>query len=515
MTINDAFLGTYYFWWTNLTYLPAFFFILILACLSPYFNRVNISLWLLGCIIFTIYPTELLDYLVINASDKIHEYSDYGLNILLSNTLNRYHPCVFYISVAALFSSLIHHFRFDFHILAQTASFTRPTHIHTSELFVPVLNFLALWMGSWWALQEGTWGGWWNWDPSEMFGLLGGLLGLAFFHSRKTLLNPLVSLHRTLLAAIVFISTYFFIQLNFDLVSHNFGSKFFFFFNNNLFFLEIISLGSVFGLYVLWNTFISHKNSINWIDTTNKAPQTLYLYPKSSILVLIALWFIWSYKQLLNYFLWNFFELNTLNFSFTLLPINTLLVGFACIWFIRFSISNISLIAVMPFNVSWPSETLLWWLQYTSTVRAYHSLLITFTLLSLITNSFMLTTWNFNCPAHWYVFSTYVELKSYHLFVTDNVTIEFLESWTTLASPLVTSWSTFSSSNTPLINLFSLELLNFQAQNRYQLGGLYTTIFLDLELPLVSSLNLFFLIGFSIWTFKSLLISPPSKLFLS
>ena len=47
-------------------------------------------------------------------------------------------------------------------------------------------------------------------------------------------------LFKFMILILVLFATYFFIQLNFELVSHNFGSKFFFFFNNNLFSIEVI-----------------------------------------------------------------------------------------------------------------------------------------------------------------------------------------------------------------------------------------------------------------------------------
>jgi hypothetical protein len=91
-------------------------------------------------------------------------------------------------------------------------------------------NFIGLALGSWWAFQEGTWGGWWNWDSSEVFGLEFFLLILYVTHTywkSSDLLAWSISISCQFLAVLI---TYFFIQLNFDLVSHNFGVKFFFFF---------------------------------------------------------------------------------------------------------------------------------------------------------------------------------------------------------------------------------------------------------------------------------------------
>ena len=35
-----------------------------------------------------------------------------------------------------------------------------------------IILTITLYFGGWWALQEGSWGGWWNWDASEVLGLI-------------------------------------------------------------------------------------------------------------------------------------------------------------------------------------------------------------------------------------------------------------------------------------------------------------------------------------------------------
>jgi cytochrome c biogenesis factor len=56
-------------------------------------------------------------------------------------------------------------------------------YIYLSIKFYIILIIITLFMGSWWALQEGSWGGWWNWDPSEVFGLLFLLAYLYLIHN--------------------------------------------------------------------------------------------------------------------------------------------------------------------------------------------------------------------------------------------------------------------------------------------------------------------------------------------
>jgi cytochrome c biogenesis factor len=236
VSINDAYLGTYYFWWTNMTYLPFFFFLTLLAILSSAPTQLGVRrLFLVWVALLLIYPLELYDYISANLNLTTPLYHTYGLNTLLTNVLNRYHPFVFYTSVFILAQV----------IWAKLISSTRLRYFETAGLDLHykqlswlgiLINLLALWMGSWWALQEGTWGGWWNWDSSEVFGLLLSLILLNFTHSRADYSYRPYTYYKAIYLLNSFIISYFFIQLNFELVSHNFGSKFFFFFNNNLFF---------------------------------------------------------------------------------------------------------------------------------------------------------------------------------------------------------------------------------------------------------------------------------------
>jgi len=57
---------------------------------------------LLNSLLLLLYSVELVDYLVLNSLDIVSVYSYYGINTLLTNTLNRYHPLVFYLSAGLL-----------------------------------------------------------------------------------------------------------------------------------------------------------------------------------------------------------------------------------------------------------------------------------------------------------------------------------------------------------------------------------------------------------------------------
>ena len=231
-----------------------FFFTLFFAAMSHLaikssrFNQVG-----LFSLLFIGYLTEVHDYLALNTFDIVSLYGTNGINNLLTNTLNRYHPCIFYLGSIGLGAVI-----FGYPMgrgLSNTFLNSKLVYDYFQQSRATLtVSFIALWMGSWWALQEGTWGGWWNWDSSETFGLLVPLFILAALHSRFSILSLHFLAAKNKVLLYVFLFSYFFIQLNFDLTSHNFGARFFFFFNNNLFFLEILgSLLVLIPIHLLTN----------------------------------------------------------------------------------------------------------------------------------------------------------------------------------------------------------------------------------------------------------------------
>lgn len=241
--LNDAFVSSLYIMWVFLYYLATFFF--SLAFLHLYLRYsitcfINLVYILPLILIYLSYVVELFDFVSFNFNLTTSVIPDMGINILLTNMLNRYHPFIFYYSVIVITTRLL--------ILTflknRTVSYrllSLKTEILVRSIFwTLVLNFLALYLGAWWANQEGNWGGWWASDSSEMLGMLTLTLSLIFLHAKIV-----ASEHgRHLTWGIVFLNTsfvfYYFLQINYELVSHNFGAKFFFFFNNNLWSAAVI-----------------------------------------------------------------------------------------------------------------------------------------------------------------------------------------------------------------------------------------------------------------------------------
>jgi len=313
---NDSLINSFNFFWTSFTYLPAFFFTCLHITLTLYSIRTGgYCIWV--CLLLLIaYSIEMFDFIGLNYHWEIRDKNLTSINLLLTNNLNKYHPFIFYFSVFLLAPSIL-----------WLSNLHRSTNLFlgsfslflTSGVVIKVVcwNSFALFLGSWWAVQEGTWGGWWNWDASEVLGLLVSLIGVQVFHTRSRWDSVMSLLERSLHLTGAFIFSYFFIQLNFDLVSHNFGSKFFFFFNNNLFFLEVLGICIIVGLahslviYKVRNqSFVMLGQSLDTIGATFNWLGFCVLYASITV-VLFS-----SFLPLLNYFIWNYLGINTFNAHF-------------------------------------------------------------------------------------------------------------------------------------------------------------------------------------------------------
>ena len=492
---NDAYLGTYYFWWTNLLYLPSFFFALLLPFVAhSTFPRTTFYAWL-GALVLFIYPIELWDYLTSNVLVSSPAYHAYGLNTLLTNVLNRYHPLVFYLSVFFLLATTAAMWWSSSSQTPFALSRTIPASLSLTWHAV-LVNLVALWMGSWWALQEGTWGGWWNWDSSETFGLLVSLIGLSTTHSSAT--GSTFQNHLTKLTAMVllFIVSYFFIQLNFELVSHNFGSKFFFFFNNNLFFLE-----AVFGL-----TALSLYLVRDWVrrtvfsQITSRLPKSARSLPGYGPVLPLLLtaylfyWVLWSYKPLISYFAWNFAHLNVFNFETSLQSTNLILFLAGVIWLMRWDSSLALVYASSLITSSHFLVTAFALMRIRTYFSVLHNSIISLLLLNILLFDLVIYKWTLVSPFDTVITSQWASSVVFELSTLDNLAIELVELWGTLGSHAGISWNLATLTNTPSLNFFSL-LSNTDAfYNMYTLATVYSTVQLFLELPFIGVINILFLL---------------------
>lgn len=203
-----------------------------------------------------------------------------NFNSLLANNINSVHPPLLYISFT-------YSLAFCFLIILRKYSvfFLKSVLSNLNPLLISLIPTASLFLGMWWAQIEGTWGGWWAWDPSENLILFSLFFPLLNFHTIVGYYKPNVQNYIIFLAAgtVIF---YTLTQLGLVSTSHTFISTnsnkslmYFAFFYFSCFLLirlyknyrvelpysfNELSLKSVIYLGLLFFLFIVDFFGINW-----------------------------------------------------------------------------------------------------------------------------------------------------------------------------------------------------------------------------------------------------------
>lgn len=230
LMLNDFYLNLYYYFWTNSWLLPLFFSSYLLLVRYWSFGMKIASCDVIMLPLGSLLLSENCGYTWLNPGNFWSADSSM-FNTLLFNSLNKYHPGLLYwVGALVIILTLKHlHSVFTAGAVVSTRQFWPNLALRSMRTILQaptVLIFTTLFLGAWWAAQEGSWGGWWNWDPSEVFGLVLASFYLRWLHRSGQNLLCLWGNHSLLLNYFHFtLLAYFFIQLNFDLVSHNFGTR--------------------------------------------------------------------------------------------------------------------------------------------------------------------------------------------------------------------------------------------------------------------------------------------------
>jgi len=215
---NDFFLNLLYLIWTNFWYIPLLYFLLVIF----YKNQITIyprsTFLILTNIVIAIFIFYYQNYNINQFS--INLFGE-NFNLLLTNSINKFHPIIFYISTLGIFITTTSNIHRDITFF-NTFNLINVKYYSMRSLS---LIIFTLFLGSWWALQEGSWGGWWNWDPSEVFGLFFMIIYIYINHLTFNQKNFIYINHLNFIHFCTLVVIYFFIQLNFELISHNFNIK--------------------------------------------------------------------------------------------------------------------------------------------------------------------------------------------------------------------------------------------------------------------------------------------------
>lgn len=212
--------------WVNPFYFKLF---LLFIGIAIYPN----TLYLL--IFFYLYFIDIKLFDIFNSNFFIDLFVYESYNPLLFNSLNKIHPAIFHTVLVWVLIPILSN---------KYLKYTSYRFIKLSS-FVYVLTIylvITIFFGSWWAVQEGTWGGWWDWDPSEVLSLVVLTYLIYILHS-SYYLNLYIFFYKSVTSLFILIVIYFIgLQLIFGLTNHNFGNSNLSFFNNNNYSIFILVL---------------------------------------------------------------------------------------------------------------------------------------------------------------------------------------------------------------------------------------------------------------------------------
>ena len=389
---NEFYLNLYYFLWTSFWYIPL---LILLIVVWQFINYTNIKHLLLILTLLILLFNTIVDihmYWVLNTNIYNLPLKSEHYNNLLLNSINKYHPGILYwtslfIITYWLMFNLTYCIRMYKFYLVSVELVIKPKFIWFSLILL-----LTLGLGGWWALQEGSWGGWWNWDPSEVFGLLIFLFYLIHTHIKISKQSFINNWFYSLVFSLILLQVYFFTQLNFDLVSHNFGTKIDNFIDNTNFYTTIIIVSYISILHV-WHTklnviqlLLAGKTKFN-LNSVN-----LFKVYTLTILSLFFYELVYSLVPLFNDFLWKLLNINIANSILIFEKYNLEVVYLILLFFWKY---NQLLFIFIIYNI-WS-----YWIPlivYTTTPRKItllvHWLVSLFMWVSLLTLSYIFTEWS-------------------------------------------------------------------------------------------------------------------------
>jgi len=182
LNTNEFYLTVYFYWWSTLWWSPMFELIIgVLLLLYGEFFLVNIYYLVYWCLCWGLLPVFKLYWLLSTDTFLLNDFS-LDFNTLLLNPLNQYHPTLFLGLLTFLYSLV---FILPLMLNSRCVDYFYINWMLLIGWFVLrffTLTCFTLVLGSWWALQEGSWGGWWNWDISEYFSLVILLVYIYLLH---------------------------------------------------------------------------------------------------------------------------------------------------------------------------------------------------------------------------------------------------------------------------------------------------------------------------------------------
>jgi hypothetical protein len=474
--VNDFYWNLYYFLWTSFWYIPWFILGLVLFQKSLYIKWQHIIFSSLITIVFLITTYDIHMYWLLNTSTYDITLKSNHFNNLLLNSINKYHPGLLYWS-----SLLIVTYWFSFNFFYQRFHFILFQHefiFHRKFLWTSFLMCFTLLLGGWWALQEGSWGGWWNWDPSEVFGLIILIFYIVYNHKILHKQKVTWSHYTNIIYVLLLMQLYFFTQLNFDLVSHNFGTKIDNFIDNSNLYVLVITSGAVFIIYFC-KLFIqiSVRTTLYCSMQVNKTLNYSYVW-LFYLLCLISIEINYSLVPLFNDFLWKLWNLNISNLVIMFEKYNLQLFYTVVLYFWSpHTLSIFFLIYLTWFNLL---QALFYTIISTRTVLIFHTYINYFIWLSLLSTSFLWVDWDLSTYSSLLSNSIYNFELRYSILTLSSITLECLQPYF-MQNGITYSWNIYTVDTTPDVYHFYYHLTTNMSSQVMFIGSKLFSFFITVN----------------------------------
>jgi hypothetical protein len=504
LNLNDSTINFFHFFWTTFTYLPTLFLTLFFI----FFMNVNLNFKAYHVVLILIFSVscyvDLMDLLISNFTDPNPSKLKPQFNLLLTNTLNKYHPFILYISIISVLKLMNH-----YHLIKTTRHLFLHSKLSTQLMsktthFV-VINLLALYLGGWWALQEGTWGGWWAWESSEVLGLLVTLYGLSNIH---VLLSPSYltnAFGRLSFFYLILILSYLLIQLSFEIVAHNFGEKS----STNLSlessYLKYILIITI-GMCIFISCFLmkqTHRNVFN-------PPLYFALFVKKSQAPTYGLWLLFvfimcflivsSFAPIWQHFLWNYFGIAKDDYTISLA-----IFVIQCALILSFTLHNrlvitwyLLLLLLVLTNPTSILSLLFMTIPRNSSLRVIHLILLLLYVVNIASYDFYFVQVFQKLYFMDFTYSLDFLLKSQYSYSCDYLFVSKSTSSYTNYNLCSSSWSFFYLANKCAIDAYLLQFNSTSFYSLFNIGGLclHQIVYVEYNLlnTLVNTLFLFVVI---------------------
>jgi hypothetical protein len=379
----------------------------------------------------------VIEYYVLNSYLFLFKNTPNFFNNLLYNPLNKYHPILFFSSYIFLYNTVSYANFFSNHrTLNSLDRIGRYMYIYTSfknNVYWIVILF-SLYLGSWWAIQEGSWGGWWNWDASEVFGLLILTILLIILHNNTNYTPYITQLYTLLLSSLYILFIYLILQLSYTLVSHNFGLSILSYGYVSMTFLTLLYVTIICIIVLIFIYSSSLKCVLNSLLKFTISMSTKLRYEFFTLtsryfiltyLIYTTLYiYILSFNPILNNIFWTSLSIEIFNSLFTPLNVKVIILIIILTLLIQYSWLLLLLTVVYASTYPFVYTTVILILNRSySLVKITHITIVILLLLPLSVPNTVCISWELlnESVINW--FNSYYRLVFRNNYFTNNVYI--------------------------------------------------------------------------------------------